>query len=73
MKDEHIQQLCSLLPTSQTTFKGRHWWRYSLQCYQQIFHLLLLLSDIVYRIYSPGPVSVIVTTNALCQQLCKKS
>ena len=33
MKDEHIQQLHSLLASSQTTFKGRHWRRYPLQRY----------------------------------------
>ena len=77
MKDEHIQQLHSLLATSQTTFKGRHWRRYPLQCYRQIFHQLLLLNDIVYCTHSPGPTSDIATVpvipSALCQQVLQKN
>ena len=77
MKDEHIQQLHSLLATSQTTFKGRHWRRYPLQRYRQIFHQLLLHNDIVYRRYSPGPTSDIVTVpvipSVLRQQVLQKN
>ena len=53
MKDEHIQQLHSLLATSQTTFKGRHWRKYPLQRYRQIFHQLRLLNDIVFTAHIP--------------------
>ena len=72
-----VDQLHSLLATSQTTSKGRHWRRYPLQCYRQIFHQLLLPNDIVYHRYSPGPISDIVTVpvipSVLHQQVLQKN
>ena len=77
MKDEHMRQLHSSLATVQTTLKGRHWRRYPLQRYRQIFHQLLLVNDIVYRKYSPGPTSDTVTVpvipKALHQQILQQN
>ena len=77
MKDEHMQQLHSSLATSQTTLKGRHWQRYPLQRHRQIFHQLLLVNNIVYRKYSPGPTSDTVTVpvipKALRQQILQQN
>ena len=53
------------LVTSQTRLQGRQWRKFPLQQYRQLYHQLLLLNNISYHHYSPGPTSDIVTISII--------
>ena len=71
-QDEYLHQLHKSLAASQTRLKGRQWRKFPLQRYRQIYHQLLLLNDIIYRRYSPGPTSDTITVPIVPESLRKQ-
>ena len=71
-QDAYHQQLHKSLAASQTRMKGCHWCKFPLQRYRQIYHQFLLLNDIIYHHYSPGPTSDTITVPIIPESLCRQ-